>query len=267
MQFNSSIVFLLLHNLDFYIMLVYTRNSLFAIRNSWQTTLKCATSHGSAPRPISREVWLKLLSCNLLAARRGQRGGNHLRQTKEQIIRTVNITIREKNLSPKKRNGININNLLNIQTVTSTNNVAHSTLKENNKYDSGLKLIHLNIRSVRNDAHLHQLKEFSKLNSIDVLTISESWLNSTVTNKEIEIDGYRLHRLDRVYKKGGGVCTYVRKEIKSFVVKELTQISDSSFHQLWINVQVKKSKSLLVCTSYRPPDCPLACFEDLKINR
>ena len=125
-----------------------------------------------------------------------------------------------------------------------------------------LKLANLNIRSLRNTAHFLQLKELVRTNRIDVFTISETWLNTTVTNKKLEIDGYKLHRLDRLYKKGGGVCAYVRKNIKSSVIKELTQISDTSFHQLWINLQYMKTKSLLACVCYRPPDCPLDCFEN-----
>ncbi len=131
-----------------------------------------------------------------------------------------------------------------------------------NELCEGLKLAHLNIRSLRNTAHFLQLKELVRTNRIDVLTISETWLNTTVTNKKLEIDGYKLHRLDRLYKKGGGVCAYVRKNIKSSVIKELTLISDTSFHQLWINLQYKKTKSLLACVCYRPPDCPLDCFEN-----
>ncbi len=131
-----------------------------------------------------------------------------------------------------------------------------------NELCEGLKLAHLNIRSLRNTAHFLQLKELVRTNRIDVLTISETWLNTTVTNKKLEIDGYKLHRLDRLYKKGGGVCAYVRKNIKSSVIKELTLIFDTSFHQLWINLQYKKTKSLLACVCYRPPDCPLDCFEN-----
>ncbi|CAB4023638.1 Hypothetical predicted protein [Paramuricea clavata] len=126
----------------------------------------------------------------------------------------------------------------------------------------GLKLAHLNMRSLRNTAHFMQLKELVRANRIDVFTISETWLNHTVTNKKLKIDGYKLHRLDRLYKKGGGVCAYVRENIKSSVIKELTQISDTSFHQLWINLQYKKTKSLLACVCYRPPDWPLDCFEN-----
>ena len=56
----------------------------------------------------------------------------------------------------------------------------------------------------------------------------------------------------RIHKKGPqSVCV------------ELSQISDTNFHQLWLELQHKKSKSVLICVSYRSPDCPLSCFEDL----
>ena len=48
-----------------------------------------------------------------------------------------------------------------------------------------------------------------------VLAISESWLNSKVRNAEVETDGYKLFRLDRVHKPGEGVCGYVRTDMKS----------------------------------------------------
>ena len=37
-------------------------------------------------------------------------------------------------------------------------------------------------------------------------TISETWFNASVQNKEYNVDGYKLMRLDRHSKTGGGVC-------------------------------------------------------------
>ena len=93
-----------------------------------------------------------------------------------------------------------------------------------------------------------------------ILAVSESWLNSSVTNAEVEIEGYNLIRLDRPKHRAGGVCVYVRRSLKSKVLKDLSRISDSGFHQLWVQVQQKKLKSFLLCVTYRTPDCPLSCF-------
>lgn len=75
----------------------------------------------------------------------------------------------------------------------------------------GLEILHLNIRSLRNRAHLLELRELALEKKSDIITISETWLNTTVTSAEVQIEGYKLHRLDRLHKRGGGVCAYVRK--------------------------------------------------------
>ncbi|CAB3994395.1 Hypothetical predicted protein [Paramuricea clavata] len=120
----------------------------------------------------------------------------------------------------------------------------------------------LNVRLLRNIAHLTEVKELVNLHKIDIFTISETWLNSTVTNSEIAIEDYKIYRLDRLHKRGGGVCAYIKKNLKASVLKELSQISESSFHQLWINIQSKKNRSIIICVTYRPPDCALNCFDD-----
>ena len=101
-----------------------------------------------------------------------------------------------------------------------------------------------------------------------ILAISESWLNSSVKNADVEIDGYSLSKLDRPRniknEFGGGVCAYMRKTLKSKVLKDLSGISDTGFHQLWMQVQYKMLKSFLLSVTYKPPDCNVACFEDFR---
>ena len=53
---------------------------------------------------------------------------------------------------------------------------------------------------------------------------------------------------------------YVFHYIHTF--KDFSSISDRNFHQLWLSVQVKKSKSIVLCVAYRPDDTPLSFFED-----
>ena len=84
-----------------------------------------------------------------------------------------------------------------------------------------------------------------KENILDILTISESWLNSSVADVEVEFPGYNLFRLDRDYKVGGGVCVYVNSSFKCSRLNELSYISNSGFHQLWLKVQVKNFKSFV----------------------
>ena len=76
----------------------------------------------------------------------------------------------------------------------------------------------------------------------------------------MEIQGYKISRLDREKKIGGGVCIYTRVSLKTMVLKDLTSTT-SGFQQLWLQVQHKNLKSFLVCAAYRPPDCSVEYFE------
>ena len=81
-------------------------------------------------------------------------------------------------------------------------------------------------------------------------------------NASVENPGYRIFRLDLIGKTGTGVCAYVKSVLKVEVLKDLTGITESGLHQLWIQVQNKKLFSLLVCIIYRPHDIGVACLEN-----
>ena len=100
-----------------------------------------------------------------------------------------------------------------------------------------------------------------------ILPVSEFYLSSSVTNAEVEVEGYKLIRLDRLRHNAGGVCAFVRRSLKVKVLNDLSGVSVSGFHQLWIQVQHKKLKSFLLCVTYRTPDCPLSCFVDNFMDR
>ena len=39
-----------------------------------------------------------------------------------------------------------------------------------------------------------------------MFTISESWLDASVSDLEIEVPGYNIYRVDQSNKTGGGIC-------------------------------------------------------------
>ena len=125
---------------------------------------------------------------------------------------------------------------------------------------SKVSVAHLNAQSIKSRNHLLPVRNLMTEKEYGILVVSEYWLNSSVTNAEVEIEGYKLIRLDHPNHRAGGVCVYVRRSHKSKVLKDLSRISDSGFHQLWVQVQQKKLKSFLLCVTYRTPDCPLSCF-------
>ena len=79
---------------------------------------------------------------------------------------------------------------------------------------------------------------------------------------EIEIPGYNIHRVNRSNKAGGGVCACVASNYRTALLADISNISINGFHQLWLKIQVRNLKSIIVCTVSRPPYRTLTCLED-----
>ena len=111
----------------------------------------------------------------------------------------------------------------------------------------GFRVAHLNVRTLVNKmddiGHLVQDKSF------DIFTVSETWLNPTILDNELNLTGYTLVRHDRNVKRGGG--TAIRNSIP---YKYLTELSDEGCKTCWIEIDRVKCKKLYVCCVYRPPD-------------
>ena len=82
-----------------------------------------------------------------------------------------------------------------------------------------------------------------------VIAISESWLDDSVLDGEVSIDGYSLQRNDR-NRQGGGVCLYIHNR---YAYTTLTDIVTDGLESLWINVLLPKTKPIQVGVCYRPP--------------
>lgn len=107
-----------------------------------------------------------------------------------------------------------------------------------------IKNANLNISSLKNREHIILANETAISKKIDIFTISESWLDSSVSEAEVEFPGYILRRLDRVKKHGGGVCAFVRQEYRPEQSSNISFISDSGSHQLWLKIHVQKFQFL-----------------------
>ena len=197
-------------------MLVYTRNALLSLRNSLKAIN--GTSHGSLPRPLSSELWQRLKFYNLLAPARGQRGGNHRRRSSGTAITVFESNVNRRTKQRGERNGVNYSNLLNIQIDTSNVSGQEGVdCSVSIRANIGPRKPAEKLPKIKNldGSFKHQIIEkqrsFSSVadaderKGFDVLAISESWLNSTVSNAEVEISGYKLFRQVRLRKKGG-VC-------------------------------------------------------------
>ena len=99
-----------------------------------------------------------------------------------------------------------------------------------------IKVFHLNVCSLKNRENFHQVNDLVVESDFDIFTTSETWFNASVQNKEYNIDGYKLMRLDRHSKIGGSACAYVRNSLKVRVLRQITNTSQSGLQQLWLSL-------------------------------
>ena len=126
------------------------------------------------------------------------------------------------------------------------------------RFSKGTTLIHLNIRSLL--PKLDELKFYLKNNKIQVLSLNETWLNSTVDNNEVEIPGFVLFRHDRPTDSHGGVARYVRTHLQPVLE---TELSDSTVESVFVKIKI--GNSLIILGSiYRPPNANIAYLEAIK---
>ena len=79
------------------------------------------------------------------------------------------------------------------------------------KHSNRLVIAQLNINSIRNK--FTSLPNMIK-DSIDILLISETKIDSSFPTVQFHIDGYTIHRRDR-NENGGGLLLYVREDVRN----------------------------------------------------
>ena len=84
-----------------------------------------------------------------------------------------------------------------------------------------------------------------------VFTLSETWLDSTVENSEIAIDGYQVMRKDR-NRHGSGVLAFVPVSTKTVRRHDL---ESDGVEILWLELKPNKDRKVLMAVIYRPPGC------------
>ena len=127
-----------------------------------------------------------------------------------------------------------------------------------------IKIAHLNVRSLKSRENFILVKDAIQSAGFDIFTISETWLDSSVTDAFVYVPGYSLFRQDRgPQKAGGGLCVYTRDTLKVEYIENLSSVTSDGFQQLWLKIQTRSCKSFLLNTVYRPPSAPVKFFDDL----
>ena len=111
----------------------------------------------------------------------------------------------------------------------------------------GLHFIHINARSLL--PKLSELKIIADSSKAAVISITETWIDDTISNAELKIDGYNILRQDRS-RSGGGVCAYIREDL---AFNPRTDLFNEHVEAIWFEILLPKCKPIVVGTCYRPP--------------
>ena len=93
---------------------------------------------------------------------------------------------------------------------------------------------------------------------IDIIGLSETRLDETISDSEVSISGYKIFRNDRDVN-GGGVAIYVKASLLEPTVK----IKSKNLELISLEIAPQHAKPFLVVCWYRPPTADDA-FENLR---
>jgi Reverse transcriptase (RNA-dependent DNA polymerase) len=113
----------------------------------------------------------------------------------------------------------------------------------------GLKVVHLNVRSL-NSSKLNHLIFLIDLYKLDVITLSETWLDSN-SCENLNIVNYNVFRQDRV-REGGGLLAFIHIRFSSQLITTPI-IFDNEVEYLATSISFPNSKPLITVAFYRPP--------------
>ena len=111
----------------------------------------------------------------------------------------------------------------------------------------GLHFCHLNVNSLF--SKIDELRDITNYVKPAILGISESKLDSSVTNAEVNINGYSIIRNDR-NRNGAGVACYIRNDL-CFNFKN---IFSNSIEHIFFEVLIPKVKPIAIGILNRHPN-------------
>jgi len=124
--------------------------------------------------------------------------------------------------------------------------------------DSSLTCFMQNVRSLKAitrssgssfECKTKVLQDIASSYDLDLIFLTETWLNDSINSNEVLPFGYDIYRKDRLNQVGGGVLIAV----KSCDISSEVHIP-SELEVILITVQVNRNKKLLFINCYRPPN-------------
>ena len=93
---------------------------------------------------------------------------------------------------------------------------------------------------------MDEMRIFCQTHKPHIFAVNETWLDSSISDGEVYIEGYSLVRRDKARHKGG-VLIYIDKALNFVELEELRHIVIES---LWAKIKPNKSKGFVMCSCY-----------------
>jgi len=119
-----------------------------------------------------------------------------------------------------------------------------------NKQDY-LKIMHLNIRSIKSATKQTQLKHQITKHNPDIISLNETYLT---TESNMTIEGFNIIRADRIGKKGGGAAICIRSTLdyREIYLGDISGRDDACGLTI-----TSANRSIAIFSIYSPPKAPL----------
>ena len=113
-----------------------------------------------------------------------------------------------------------------------------------------LNIMTINAQSLSNK--MNEFKVLIKEKNPDLISITESWGNDSITDGIFAIKGYNMYRDDKTTSTGGGALLYIKDKIEQRVCKAFGSMAFES--SVWCWIVGKGGKKILVGSVYRSPN-------------
>ena len=126
-----------------------------------------------------------------------------------------------------------------------------------NSSTKDLKITHLNVCSIRNK--VNELRVLQSICRFDIIAITETHLDSSISNNLLCIDGVKLFRRDRTKCKGGGCSMYCAEYLQTTYRRDL---ASKDLEAIWVQIKFPTT-SVLFSVIYRSELESPNFFEDI----
>ncbi len=94
------------------------------------------------------------------------------------------------------------------------------------------------------------LRIWADSTNYNIIVLSDTWLNKSVLDSIIHIDGYNVFRSART-KEGGGIAVYIKSKLNCTCILSISK--PKCFELLAIKLLFLNGPDIIVVRCYRPP--------------